>query len=58
MDFEKSIERLKEIIELLENGKTSLNESLELYKEAVELSVKCKQELEDAKTKITSTDVK
>lgn len=58
MDFEKSIERLKDIIELLENGKTSLNESLELYKEAVELSVKCKQELEDAKAKITSTDVK
>ncbi|MBE6837270.1 MAG: exodeoxyribonuclease VII small subunit [Ruminococcus sp.] len=58
MDFEKSIDRLKEIIDLLENGKTSLSESLELYKEAVELSVNCKQELENARTQVTSSEIK
>ena len=58
MDFEKSIDRLKEIIDLLENGKTSLSESLELYKEAVELSVNCKQELENARIQVTSSEIK
>jgi len=58
MDFEKSIDRLKEIIDLLENGKTSLSESLELYKKAVELSVNCKQELENARTQVTSSEIK
>ena len=58
MDFEKSIERLKEIINLLENGNTTLSQSLELYKEAVDLSVNCKKELEDAKAQITSFEVK
>lgn len=56
MNYEKSIDRLKEIIDVLENGKTSLSESLELYKEAVELSVNCKKELENAKAQITSTE--
>lgn len=58
MDFEKSMERLKEIIEILEKGNTGLEKSLELYNEAVELSVNCKKELENAKTKITSMEVK
>lgn len=52
MNFEKSIERLREIINILEKGDATLSQSLDLYKEAVELSVSCKKELEDAKLQI------
>lgn len=52
MNFEKSLERLREIINILEKGDATLSQSLDLYKEAVELSVSCKKELEDAKLQI------
>ena len=52
MNFEKSIERLREIINILEKDDATLSQSLDLYKEAVELSVSCKKELEDAKLQI------
>lgn len=56
MTFEKSLERLREIIRLLEEGNVSLSESLDLYKEAVELSVSCKKELEEAKLQVEIID--
>lgn len=56
MTFENSLERLKQIIKLLESGNVSLSESLDLYKEAVEISVKCKKELEQAKLEIEVID--
>lgn len=58
MTYEKSLERLNEIIRLLENGEASLSESLDLYKEAVTLSVDCKKELEEAKLKVEIIDKK
>lgn len=52
MTFEKSLDRLQEIIKILESGEIELSQSLDLYKEAVELSVDCKKQLEKAKIEV------
>lgn len=57
MDFEKSLQRLEEILKKLEEGNLTLEESIELYQEGTALSVKCKQELETAKQKITEYNI-
>ncbi|MBQ2580447.1 MAG: exodeoxyribonuclease VII small subunit [Ruminococcus sp.] len=49
MSFEKDLSRLNEIVKKLEGTELSLEQSLDLYKEGVELSVKCKKTLEEAK---------
>ena len=53
MSFENSIKRLGEILEQLESSGISLEESIKLYQEGIDLSVSCKKELEDAKLKVT-----
>lgn len=50
--YEESIKRLEEIVMLLEKGSISLEESLELYEEAVRLSDQCHKQLSEAKQKI------
>lgn len=57
MDFEKSLQRLEEILKKLEEGNLSLEEAINLYQEGTALSVKCKQELETAKQKISEFDI-
>ncbi len=52
MSFDESIKKLEEIVSKLGNSAVSLEESLKLYKEGIELSAKCKKELEEAKLKI------
>lgn len=52
MTFEKSLERINEIIAVLEKGEAPLAEALDLYKEAVSLSADCKKELEEAKLQV------
>ena len=49
MSFDESIKKLEEIVSKLGNSAVSLEESLKLYKEGIELSAKCKKELEEAK---------
>ncbi len=56
MSFEQSLERLQEIVRILEKGDASLTESLDLYNEATKLSVECKKLLEDAKLQIKIID--
>ncbi|MBE6766015.1 MAG: exodeoxyribonuclease VII small subunit [Ruminococcaceae bacterium] len=51
--FEENIKRLEEIVRILEEGKCSLDESLKLFEEGIELSKKCNITLDDAKQKIT-----
>ena len=46
--FERSINRLSEIIELLESDETALDESITLYKEGVELLESCTAEIKQA----------
>ena len=52
MHFEEGIKKLEEIVNALEGGELSLEESVELYSEGMKISVNCKKELEDAKLKI------
>lgn len=52
MTFESSMKRLDEIVKALESGKLSLDESLDLYKEGIELSVDCKKTLENANLQV------
>ena len=52
MQFESSMKRLDEIVKKLEGNDLSLDESLDLYKEGVELSVECKKSLEKAKLQV------
>jgi exodeoxyribonuclease VII small subunit len=47
--FEEQLDRLQKITEDLERGELSLEESLVLYKEGVELSRRCRQALEEAR---------
>ncbi|MBQ8107542.1 MAG: exodeoxyribonuclease VII small subunit [Ruminococcus sp.] len=49
MTFEENLERLGELVGLLENDKLPLEKALECYKEGVELSAECTKELEQAK---------
>lgn len=53
MTFEKAIERLEEISTKLESGKLTLEESIKLYEEAVELCSQCKKLLDEGNGKIT-----
>lgn len=52
MTFEASMARLEEIVSLLNNGKTSLQESLDLYAEGAKLLSECEKQLSDARVKI------
>ncbi|HOV40859.1 MAG: exodeoxyribonuclease VII small subunit [Oscillospiraceae bacterium] len=53
MDFEDSLKKIEEILARLEGGNIPLEEALSLYSQGVELSRKCREELENAKLKIT-----
>lgn len=52
MNFEESIKRLNEIVELLDSDKLSLEKSLDYYKEGIGLTVECKKMLENAKLSV------
>lgn len=52
LSFEKAEARLEEIVELLNNVDTSLDESLALVEEATMLTSFCMNKLETAKAKI------
>ena len=52
LTFEKAFERLEQILELLNSGKASLEESLTLYEEADKLILSCHKKLSDAEKKI------
>lgn len=54
MKFEKSLERLEEIKELLEQNEISLDESIKLYSESVEHAKQCIEALKDIEGKITA----
>lgn len=50
--IEEAFKRLAEINSLLENGETSLKDSLELYSEGVKLVALCKDNLEGVEKEI------
>ncbi len=49
LKFEEGLNRLNEIIALLESGEKGLEESVKLYGEAMELSTFCEKKLTEAK---------
>lgn len=51
MSFEKSLERLSEIVGILESGECSLEDSFKLFEEGSALSKRCYETLENAKIK-------
>jgi exodeoxyribonuclease VII small subunit len=53
VNFEQSINRLEEIVQKLESGKLSLEESIQLYSEGTKLSQDCKTALSQAKLTVT-----
>ena len=52
--FEDYLKELSEIVEELESGKLSLDESITKYKRGLELSNLCKKKLEEAKSVIVN----
>ncbi len=53
-DFEKSLDELEKIVEELQNGDISLDESIKLFERGMELTNLCRKTLESARQKITA----
>jgi exodeoxyribonuclease VII small subunit len=52
--YEVKIEQLKKIIEKIEDGTTSLDESMKLYEQGAVLVKQCESMLAEAEVKITT----
>lgn len=50
--YEESIERLEDIVQLLEEGNLPIEQSLSLFEEGTKLSAQCYKTLEKAEQKI------
>lgn len=58
-DFEAALNELQEIVNTIEAGECSLDESIDLFEKGISLSDACAKMLRDAKQKITQlTDCK
>lgn len=58
LTFEQAMQRLEEIVSLLEDGKAPLNESMALFEEGTKLSVYLSQLLDTAEQKVTMITVR
>jgi exodeoxyribonuclease VII small subunit len=52
LNFEAALKRLEEIVEKLESGNSSLDESIKLYEEGMVLGKSCMTQLNEAKLKL------
>ena len=52
MDFENKIKRLEHIVQAMEKGDLTMEQSLKLYEEGVDLSKKCHKVLTETEQKI------
>ena len=52
LKFEEALEKLEKIVEDLEGGDLSLDESMKRYEEGIHLSKLCSKRLEEAKKRI------
>ena len=55
--FEEALEKLAEINEKLESDKISLEDSVKLFKEGLELSKLCQKKLDEAKLEIENIEL-
>ena len=51
LTFEQAMKRLEEIVNALENGTVSLDDSLKLFEEGIKLSKYCENELKNIENK-------
>ncbi|MDD4321149.1 MAG: exodeoxyribonuclease VII small subunit [Acidaminococcaceae bacterium] len=58
LGFEKNLERLETIVDTLENGELTLDDSLKLFKEGVELSKYCSSKLETVQQEVKKVVLK
>lgn len=56
LDFETALKQLEDIVKKLESGECTLNESIKLFENGVELSKICNSLLTDAKLKLETLD--
>lgn len=56
MNFEQSLKKIEEIIAKLESNETSLEESIEAYREGTALLGNCRKQLEQAELLVTVSD--
>lgn len=54
LSFENAMNRLEEIVSLLEKGDTTLDDSLKLYEEGEQLAKLCNKKLTEAEQKIST----
>ena len=52
MSFEKNLQRLEQIVSQLESEGLSLDDSLKLFEEGIELLRKAQEELNDTETRV------
>ena len=52
MGFEEAIGKLEELVKRLEDGNLDLDESLEIYAQAVELRERCRKILDESERKV------
>jgi len=57
LNFEEALEKLAEINEKLESEEISLDESVKLFKEGLELSRLCQKKLDEAKLEIQKIEI-
>ncbi len=53
LTFEEQMQRLEEIVEILDDGEAALDEMLALYEEGIKRSQFCREYLEKAEQKVT-----
>ncbi len=52
MDFEKKLNRLEEIVQKMEKGELSLDDSMKLFEEGVKLTRECQTQLTKAEVQV------
>ncbi len=52
MDFEKKLNRLEEIVQKMEKGELSLDDSMKLFEEGVKLTRDCQTQLTKAEAQV------
>jgi exodeoxyribonuclease VII small subunit len=52
LSFETALKQLEEVVQRLEKGEPTLEESLQLYEQGIRLSRLCQQKLEEAQGKV------
>ncbi len=52
MKFEDALKRLEEIVDVMEKGELSLDETVSMFEEGIELSQLCQKKLDEAEKKV------